>query len=288
MTEQQYQQYTFGARLFGPKIQVPVLRSLPRSIPSSYTMPVPSSFRPYDQGRIGSCVANSICHAFNLVKTVSFDPSRLFLYYNARARSGLIGQDGAYLDDGMESIRIQGVCVESMWAYDVRRVDVRPPTKAYTNASLQRSNSWSRVPLGSGFVSGIKQVIARNIPVVIGVGVYSSFMTQNVRDTGIIPLPNRSTESMLGGHAITLIGYNDTIQAFIGVNSWGTSWGGTIPGSSTRGYLSIPYSYIGNSALCDEAVFMNSITITVPVPAPVYRRPVRKPAPPRPHSRRRR
>jgi len=64
--------------------------------------------------------------------------------------------------------------------------------------------------------------------------------------TGKIPSPARG-ESVLGGHAVLAVGYDDSLPigsgdnekvgAFLIRNSWGESWG-------ERGYGWLPYEYV--------------------------------------------
>ena len=42
--------------------------------------------------------------------------------------------------------------------------------------------------------------------------------------------------SLLGGHAVAVVGYDDAAQVFIVRNSWGTGWG-------MAGYFTMPYAY---------------------------------------------
>ena len=112
-------------------------QQLQTAIPSAYNIPV--SFDPYDQGPIGSCTANALCTSFKLQTPAGpqFDPSRLFLYYVERSMSNLIGQEGAYLDDGYNTLKNTGICKESTWPYNISVRDTRPPNAAYT-VTLQR------------------------------------------------------------------------------------------------------------------------------------------------------
>ena len=52
-------------------------------------------------------------------------------------------------------------------------------------------------------------------------------------------------EKVLGGHAVMAVGYDDSKQAVLVRNSWGTDWG-------IRGYFYMPYGYITNANLCDD------------------------------------
>ena len=53
------------------------------------------------------------------------------------------------------------------------------------------------------------------------------------------------TESVLGGHAVLIAGYDDATQRFLVRNSWGTNWGMT-------GYFTIPYAYFTNPKLASD------------------------------------
>ena len=63
-----------------------------------------------------------------------------------------------------------------------------------------------------------------------------SYFYNNVN--GVIPNPSGS---IIGGHAILFVGYDDSKQLFKFKNSWGTSWG-----DNGYGYLSYKYFTSGN------------------------------------------
>jgi C1A family cysteine protease len=89
--------------------------------------------------------------------------------------------------------------------------------------------------------------------VVIGFDVYESFESDVVARTGMMPYPNTATEELLGGHAVCLVGYNDTTQRFIARNSWGTSWG-------DQGYFYMPYQVIQNTTMSSDFWTISSVT----------------------------
>jgi hypothetical protein len=51
-------------------------------------------------------------------------------------------------------------------------------------------------------------------------------------------------DTIIGGHAVLIVGYNDVTKQFKFKNSWGTSWG-------NRGYGYLPYEYYLNGDLTD-------------------------------------
>jgi C1A family cysteine protease len=53
---------------------------------------------------------------------------------------------------------------------------------------------------------------------VFGFSVYSGFENEHVADSGVLNMPS-SKESLLGGHAVVAVGYDDKTQRFVVRNS---------------------------------------------------------------------
>src|SRR5438309_5417843 len=125
----------------------PVLRSLP----SSVDLRPHFKAHPYDQGQLGSCTGNAIAGAIQFDREKQslkpdFVPSRLFIYYNERVIEGTVSQDsGAQIRDGIKSVAQQGVPAESDWPYDISKFAQKPPSKAYSDALLDKAVSYKRV-----------------------------------------------------------------------------------------------------------------------------------------------
>jgi len=206
----------------------------------------------YDQGGLGSCTANALGATFEFGKTKqnkpTFMPSRLFLYYNERVLINTINSDsGAFLRDGIKSLNKQGICPEADWTYDDSsdtgaKFTQKPPQNCYTTALKNQILSYQRLPVN---LTAIKGCLAEGYPFVFGFTVYTSFMSQKVASTGIMPMPKLATEHVVGGHAVVAVGYDDTRQAVLVRNSWNTTWG-------IKGYFWMPYAYISNSQFCSD------------------------------------
>jgi C1A family cysteine protease len=69
-------------------------------------------------------------------------------------------------------------------------------------------------------------------------------MTDKVAATGTVPMPTWH-DDVLGGHAITAVGYDDATSRFHVANSWGRAWG-------NAGYFTLPYQYLLDSDLSDD------------------------------------
>lgn len=209
----------------------------------------------YDQGDLGSCTANAICAAYQFdqmkqkAKTI-FMPSRLFLYYNERALEGTISTDaGAFISDGVKSISTTGICPETQWPYVISKFSTKPPTSCYNSAKSYKCSSYKQI---NGSLQQLKQGLANGFPIIFGMDIYDSFESLTVEKSGIVPMP-APTEKLLGGHAMLIVGYDDSKQSFIVRNSWGTSWG-------IQGYCYIPYAYLSNPNMASD--FWSLITVS--------------------------
>jgi C1A family cysteine protease len=201
----------------------------------------------YDQGQLGSCTANAIGAAIEFCEKKEnhpdFMPSRLFIYYRERAIEGSIFSDsGAQLRDGIKAVNQKGVCKESTWPYDEGKFTQNPSTAAWSEAAKHKALSYQRIDNTS--MVQMKQCLASGFPFVFGFTVYDSFMSDQVAQTGIVPMPSEN-ESVQGGHAVLAVGYDDSKRAFIVRNSWGADWG-------LKGYFYMPYEYVTDTDLADD------------------------------------
>jgi C1A family cysteine protease len=209
---------------------------------SSLTGPV------YDQGQIGSCVANAFSADWRYLlrkegQTV-INPSRLFLYLVTRAY--IVGENpltdsGSSLLQAIQAGVKYGVCTNILWPYDTTKYNEIPPSKCFQDALNHKVVTYATVNQDA---NSIISCLHNGYPVVIGIEVYQSFESQTVAETGVVPLPNIQTETLLGGHALCLVGVNQTAKTFLIQNSWG-NWG-------AKGLCTLPYDYVLNPQLTFE------------------------------------
>jgi len=199
----------------------------------------------YDQGDLGSCTANAIAGALQFLQAMKSEPlvmpSRLFIYYNERVIEDTVDSDaGAELKDGIKSVNRQGVCSEFDWPYEADQLTVTPPWVCYTHASYELLLQYLSVD--NTVLNDLKAALVQG-PVVGGFSVYDSFESDAVAKTGIVPMPDFNNESVQGGHAVLVVGYNS--DHFIVRNSWGTGWGAS-------GYFQIPFAYFTDPDLASD------------------------------------
>ena len=207
-----------------PKFNLPAIVDLRNKMPAVY-----------DQGNLGSCTANALCGLVGYVKPAIPFGSRLFVYYNERKIENTISEDaGATLSSGIKCLKKYGVCQESEWSYDISKFTVRPPQKCYDDALQNIALQVKNIPKNK---DSMKNSLFNGNPFVVGFLVYESFESQKVANTGYVPLPKLGKEKLLGGHAVTCVGYDENKQVWIMRNSWGTGWG-------ENGYFYMPYKYL--------------------------------------------
>lgn len=207
----------------------------------------------YNQLQLGSCTANAIAGAIEFdrlkQKIPDIKPSRLFIYYNERVMEGTVSSDsGAQIRDGIKSVASQGVCPEYEWPYDINQFTVKPTTQCYTDAIKDRALVYSRVMQS---LNQMQAVLASGYPFVFGFTVYESFESQEVAQTGMVPMPQWG-EQVLGGHAVMCVGYDNAQQRFIVRNSWSDQW-------ADKGYCYMPYAYLLSPYLSSDFWTIKSV-----------------------------
>ena len=162
------------------------------------------------------------------------DRSRLFIYNAARVMEGTIDKDdGTYVSAGVKVAGIYGCPLESDWPYDHKYVFVAPPPEIYQKASTFKVSQYLSVATGN--VEAARKILAQGYPIILAMDCFESFLSPQVMRNGWVTKPGPK-EKNLGGHAVVIVGYNDSNQCFIVRNSWGPLWG-------IQGYFFMPYTY---------------------------------------------
>lgn len=199
----------------------------------------------YNQGALGSCVAQSVVAAAFFTSGLLGEPlenrnlSRLMLYGEAR---GWVPEDtGAYIREAFKAIARVGVCQEENWPYNPARYRERPGPELYEEGAPWTDVTYARL-------SGLDDMLdclssAQPRPFVLGISCYDSFGAVS-RANPVVPMPRRG-ESLRGGHAILAVGYDQRNKWLKIRNSWGTGWG-------IGGYAYLPFEYASNGGLADD------------------------------------
>ncbi|MBK8087088.1 MAG: C1 family peptidase [Chitinophagaceae bacterium] len=190
---------------------------------------------PQNQGSQGSCVAWSSAFAAHTIleatKTgkqpndVAFSPS--FMYNQI----GLEGCQGSYIIRAMEFMTKQGGVPYAEFPYNDQDCQSQPGGQLQQEAAQYRMRGFNRLSLGDRNdavdLRAIKENLAQGAPVVIGMMVGQSFMQPMMGQD--VWIPEQGDRSMMGfgGHAMCVVGYDDTKYggSFLIMNSWGKEWG---------------------------------------------------------------
>ena len=210
-----------------------------------------------DQGQIGSCTAfcgvesDEILYHYKNNSVPVLSPA--FIYYCERVlilKEKITADQGAYMVNVPQALQKYGDCLETSYLYpssNTSKAYKTPPTAAAMTEGLsyvigQKSTSYAMV--ASGDTAAVKNILRNNTAVMMGFNVYDTrsytlFEGLNTTNYTYNPLTKTGTlvsgARLLGGHAVPIIGYDDTKGVFLCQNSWGISWGNT-------GFFLLPYS----------------------------------------------
>jgi hypothetical protein len=187
--------------------------------------------------------------------------SRLFQYYVTRSLEGTTSEDsGATIRDAIKAAVQYGVVDEDLYPYDVNKFAIKPGSSIYTTAASHKVTSYHSI--ADGDINTMKAVLSGPIPFLIEFGftVYDYMLSAEMSKLGMLHMPT-SLESVQGGHAVDLVGFDDRMQipgapigAFLVRNSWGQDWG-------IGGYFWMPYAYVGNTRLASDFWIVQSAPI---------------------------
>lgn len=205
--------------------------SFPRSVDQRGTFDVI-----YDQGNLGSCVANAAgggCQQRMAMQGLpTMQPARLPIYRAALERDGTFpNDDGTYPETVLAILSEVGFADEKMAPY----ADTPEALKRATSVEYRRAAARTRLVAWSPIAhdhNTIRFELLSGNSVIVSMLLRQSFET--VKSDGIVPLPSRHEEE-LGGHEMRCVGYDESY--LIVANSWGRGWG-------ERGYCRIPWEMV--------------------------------------------
>ena len=175
---------------------------------------------------------------------------------------------GSTISDALDLLKSRGAVSLSELPYDPASCTRRP----LTIDGRWRIDDWERVDPKRP--DDVKGEIAKGNPVVFGMDIAKSFYDLKAGEV------YDETASRDVGHAMVIVGYNNSRQAFKVQNSWGTDWA-----DNGLGWV----SYRAFAILTDRAFVMRTAAappppLPVPVPPPVVAPPPTPPAPVMPLS----
>lgn len=192
------------------------------------------------QGEEGSVVGFAIAYAmeYQIFKTthqrVRLSPRAIY-YLSRKLTNSFPYDSGAQIKDGVKAVLTKGAVLDNIWPYKERDSSASPPRDFATATRYKLKRA---VPLKG--IDQIKSALSTTGPVVAGITLYDSMVQEDVKKTGLVPMP-KAKESVIGGHAICIVGYDDSKKLFKFINSWSDEWG-------DKGYGYLSYQYMKNNS----------------------------------------
>jgi C1A family cysteine protease len=160
------------------------------------------------------------------------------------------GDCGAQPRTSCAVVKKYGACTLAQMPYSDTDFST-PPTATQLREALAYSNN--AYHLISNLLD-MKACMASGYGFNIAFEVFSSFESDAVAQSGLMPVPNVNTEENLGGHQTFAIDYDDTVEcpgalspgALYVQNSYGVEWG-------QKGFFWMPYEVAANAQLAQAA-----------------------------------
>jgi C1A family cysteine protease len=195
----------------------------------------------YDQYRTQSCSANALASALTLDANQRDEklapPSRLYIYYNARALTNTQTSDsGTTIRNAIKAFARQGACAEAQWPFRKRDITKRPVHACYRDAN-RLAVSYRRI---AQEINDLRAALAQGHAFIFGIQAYAQPFTEAAK-TARLGLPRKS-DTLIGGHALIAVGYDSTKKSFLVRNSLGRTY-------ARDGFFWIPDAYFTDADL---------------------------------------
>lgn len=207
------------------------MTTLPTPLPTSYTIPHITDNTYLYQGGEGSCAAFSVSYAYSIERynkenqTGGYNGNNVYspewIYNISLARSGNAGRCGAGsgILGNIGTVVNRGVPTWNVYPYSQNNgCDTSNFTDAIrANASLNKAIYGTYVPTLDRNL--IKLRVTQNKVGIFAFQIDSKFM--NAGSNYIWTFPHLYDGYL---HSMVIVGYDDTKNAYLCLNSWGTSW----------------------------------------------------------------
>ena len=170
-----------------------------------------------NQGTQGTCYAQSACCMKEWQEKQNYDFNEYFspqFFYNLRSNkydNDNSNDEGMFGRDVMKLLKTYGICAEKMYPYGLIEHKDNISEEIYKAAKINVIHAYAKI----NTISDLKMSLYLNGPALVGFPVYNY--------TGQM-WKQRNNETFKGGHAMTIVGYNE--EGFLIRNSWGESWNG--------------------------------------------------------------
>ncbi len=217
------------------------------NLPTSYDLSI-NTPPVGNQGNQSSCVAWAVAYAarsyFNKVaKNVSYKATNgslntesLFspaFLYNQVKLGGCDG--GSQVSTTLELLKTTGVCTLKEMAYVDNDCSTQPTADQRQKAAAYKIRDWGRINISA---TVIRKYLYFDSPVIIAARVDDNFVQLKQKDSsGEYSWQEYNPSTVVGGHAMVIVGYDDTRKAFKVQNSWTDRW-------ANKGFIWLSYDIL--------------------------------------------
>jgi hypothetical protein len=214
-----------------------------------------------NQGQLPSCVGWSMGYAAftieravqnrwtdaNIINAEAF--SAMFIYNNIK-----VGTDCKTAEASMSTainwLKNNGNCLAKEFDNRVDDCTKKPSASVLQSAKKFTIAEGARLfrinESAQSKISKLRATLAQNKPVVISVPVSNGFRSLQDKERWF-PRPNDVEK---GGHALTVVGYDDGTNEFLLFNSWGTGWG-------KNGFIKVKYADLAAKCRYAYVIFLD-------------------------------
>jgi len=188
-----------------------------------------------DQGNEGSTTGFAVAAALEyqiykkLKEWIIISPRYIYYYAKIEANVDPHIDSGAWIKNAVRILKTKGAVSEDVWPYKPGDLESDPPEQVKKAKKFKIAKS-----LKLTTIEDIKSALQNYGAVVTGISIFDSI--SKVNETGIVPDP-APRETIWGGHAICIVGYDDDKKLIKFKNSWNENWG-------DKGYGYFSYDYI--------------------------------------------
>lgn len=210
---------------------------------------------PGNQGNQSSCVGWAVAYGLKSYQEAIerkhapssnnqiYSPS--FIYNQIKLHNC---EGGSHITDALNMLKMKGVATLQSFPYSEFDCSTTPSLSVISRAKDFIIADWRRVNIQDDVE--IKSQLNAGFPIVIGMRIDDGFIK-----LGYNQVYRGASGMEKGGHAMVVVGFDDSKSAYKVLNSWGTSWG-------TGGYGWISYSAFKNRV--KEAYTAQDIVINNP------------------------
>jgi hypothetical protein len=187
-----------------------------------------------NQGRQNSCVAWTVAYAYKSYQEKLEENSNYIMggqlnlnavfspaYIYNQINNGVDG--GSYFTDALNILSQQGAVKWVDMPYNELDFLTKPNSSLKNKAKNYRIDFWRRVNIYDQ--KEVKAQINAGFPVIIGAMVDKDFQDKGRISAGQDYVWSSTGNNPKGGHAMLVVGFNDSKGAFKVLNSWGKDWG---------------------------------------------------------------